>query len=238
VGAETFDYTVSDGQRSASATVTVRVAPLPAPAEQFVRALYRDLLGREADEAGLDAWVRLLQAGGTREQVAQGFWESPEHRGLQVDELYTTYLHRAADAQGRTSWVNALMSGMTETEASRGFLTSAEYLQAHTDTTAYLTALYTDVLGRGPDVAGLAGWQQAAQGGLSRAALADAFLQSPEEANQLVDQNYARYLGRTAEVPEEQAWVGALLAQRLTTEQVAQAFLAADEYFARARSGL
>src|SRR5262249_31744861 len=40
VGAETFDYTVSDGQRSASATVTVRVAPPPAPAEQFVRALY------------------------------------------------------------------------------------------------------------------------------------------------------------------------------------------------------
>src|SRR5262249_8416666 len=115
-------------------------------AEQaFVQALYRDLLGRQAEAQGLAAWTALLQAGGTRLQVVQGIWNSPEHHGLQVDQFYATYLHRAADPEGRTAWVNALLDGMTETEAIRGFLTSTEYLQGHAATTAYVTALYADV---------------------------------------------------------------------------------------------
>jgi hypothetical protein len=208
--------------------------PPPDNATLYVGDLYRQILERDAEPAGLALWASLLKAGTPRATVVQAIWDSPEHRGLEVDQLYATYLHRAADPQGRASWVNALLHGMTETEASRRFLTSAEYLQAHADPTAYLTGLYADVLGRAPDAAGLAGWQQAAQGGLSRAALADAFLQSPEEAKQLVNEDYNRYLARPADAPGERAWAGALLEHRLTEEQVAQAFLASDEFFARA----
>src|SRR5262249_45284792 len=83
-------------------------------AEQaLVTELYRDLLAREAEAQGLAAWIALLQAGGTRLQVVQGIWNSPEHRGLQVDQFYTTYLHRVADTEGRAAWVNALLGGMS-----------------------------------------------------------------------------------------------------------------------------
>jgi hypothetical protein len=216
--------------------------PSPFPpggnAALYIGALYRKILQREAEPAALAAWVELLNSGMSRASIVQALWESPEHRGIQVDQFYATYLHRVADPVGRSGWVNALMHGMSEADVVRGFLTSAEYFQAHADTTAYVTALYTDVLGRRPDASGLAAWQQAAQSGLSRVALADAFIQSPEEAHQLVDQSYARYLVRAADVSEKQAWTGMLLAQRLTQEQVAQAFLAADEFFARATGAL
>src|SRR5262249_15775374 len=62
----------------------------------YVSALYQDVLGRPADVAGVNYWGGLLQAGFTRAQVAQGIWESPEHRGVEVDALYRSLLHRPA----------------------------------------------------------------------------------------------------------------------------------------------
>jgi hypothetical protein len=208
--------------------------PPPDSATLYVSDLYRQILLREADPDGLASWVALLNGGAPRAAIVEALWESPEHRGLQVDELYTTYLHRAADAQGRTSWVNALMNGMTEAEASRGFLTSAEYQQAHAGTTAYLTGLYADVLGRTPDPGALDGWQAAVQRGVSREALADAFLGAGEAYQQLLDRSYSDYLGRAADPAGEAYWGGALQSRQASAADVAQALLASDEYFARA----
>jgi hypothetical protein len=142
-------------------------------------ALYRTVLGRDADAQGLASWVAFLEAGGTRQQVAAGFWDSPEHRGLEVDQFYATYLHRAADPAGRAYWVDRLMAGTSEAEVANGFLTSEEYGLSHPTTVGYLFGLYGDVLGRAPDADGLDAWLRAAQGGLSPTALADGFLRSP-----------------------------------------------------------
>jgi hypothetical protein len=203
-------------------------------AEQaFVQALYRDLLGREAEAQGLESWTAHLQAGSTHFQVVQGIWNSPEHRSLEVDQLYATYLHRAADAEGRAAWTVALLGGMSEEQVAAGFLTSAEYQQAHASPTAYPSGLYADVLGRQPDAPGLAAWQQAAQGGLSRQALAEGFLQSPEKQLQLVDRYYADFLGRAGEPSGVAAWMTALQGRQLSPDQVAQAFLASDEFYNR-----
>src|SRR5262249_37771054 len=77
---------------------------------RLVRALYRDVLNRAADVAGVQWWVDRLQAGASRLDVATAIWDSPEHRGLEVDQLYTSFLHRAADPAGRAGWVQALAS--------------------------------------------------------------------------------------------------------------------------------
>jgi hypothetical protein len=223
---------------------TLQQPPLgsPAPpaddADLYVRALYRKILQREAEATGLALWVGLLNSGVPRSTIVQAMWESPEHRGIQVDQFYATYLRRPADRPGRAAWINALEHGMSEDEVSRGFLTSEEYRQAHSDTTAYLKGLYANVLGRTADAAGMAAWQQAAQGGLSHAALADGFLQSAEQAQRLVDQHYARYLRRFAEPAGKEVWVEALLKHRLSPAQIAKEFLAADEFFARVAAGV
>ena len=51
------------------------------------------------DTAGVSYWVGWMQAGFTQQaQVAMAVWQSPEHRGLQVDALYRALLHWPADA--------------------------------------------------------------------------------------------------------------------------------------------
>jgi hypothetical protein len=209
---------------------TIQVAESAARA-QFVRGLYATVLGRSPEAAGLDYWVGLLNGGATPREVTEAMWESAEHRGLEVDQFYATYLHRSADAFGRAFWVNSLRGGVSEEQVAEGFLTSAEYRQAHAGTDAYLTGLYADVLGRTPDAAGLDYWQAAAQGGLSPAQLADAFLGSPEADERRVDGYYRDYLARSGEAAGVAFWVGALQGGGLTPDQVAQAFLASDEFY-------
>jgi hypothetical protein len=207
---------------------------LAVSAGPFVNGLYRDALGRYPEAQGMTSWLAVLEAGGTRQQVAAGFWDSPEHRGLEVDQFYATYLHRAADDYGRGYWSNALLGGASEAEVARGFLTSAEYQQAHTGTTAYLTGLYADVLGRTPDPAGLDYWWAAAHSGLSPAQIADGFLGSREADGQRVSGYYRDYLGRGGEVAGVAVWLAARQSGQSSPAQVAQAFLASDEFFARA----
>src|SRR5262249_54342855 len=158
--------------------------------------------------------------------AVQGVWNSPEYRGREVDQLYAAYLHREADPSGRAFWVNALQGGLSEANVASAFLASDEYLQAHRDLPSYLAGLYADVLGRSADAAGLAFWQQAAQGGMSRAALAAGFLGSREAAQALVQGCYAEDLGRAADPAGAAAWVEALASHRLSPAQVDQMVLA------------
>jgi hypothetical protein len=145
----TFLITVSGG------------TPTQDPTVAFVTALYRHVLDRDPDAPGMAGWVAFFQAGGTRQQVAEALWDSPEHRGLQVDQFYATYLHRAADPAGRASWVERLMAGASEAEVARGFLTSPEYSRSHPGALDYLLGLYADVLGRAPDADGMEAWLRA-----------------------------------------------------------------------------
>jgi hypothetical protein len=221
------------GYSNADFTVSGLTGAAPDPTVTFVETLYQDMLDRSPDAPGMAYWVAFIQAGGTRQQVADGFWDSLEHRGLQVDQFYTTYLHRPAEAAGRTYWVNQLMAGMSEAQVANGFLTSDEYTQSHPSTVDYLFGLYADVLGRSPDANGLDAWLSAVQGGLSRAAVANGFLSSQEAELEQVNQDYANYLGRSGEAAGVAFWLGALESGR-SWAQVAEAFLASDELFARA----
>ena len=50
--------------------------------EEYVRTLYRVFMDREADGAGLDAWLNVLAGGQSREHVFNGFADSPEFREI------------------------------------------------------------------------------------------------------------------------------------------------------------
>jgi uncharacterized membrane protein len=216
---------------------TLGTAPTPPAAELatvYVTALYRQVLGRESDGPGLAGWVQFLAGGGSRAAVARAFWESAEHRGLEVDALYARYLRRAADAAGRALWVSALQGGASEADVAAQFLASAEYAGAHGDSGAFVTGLYGDVLGRSGDAGGLAFWRSALDGGVSRAAVARAFLTSAEADRRALDDYYGRFLGRGPDAGGEQSLLAALAGGGATADQVAEAFLASAEFFARA----
>jgi hypothetical protein len=175
----------------------------------------------------------LLLSGIGRQKVAMAVWQSPEHRGVEVDQFYMTYLGRGADAAGRAFWVNAFLSGASEVDVIRGFLTSAEYQATHVTDISFVNGLYAQILGRTSDPAGQAAWLEALQSGLSRQALAQDFLTSAEADRRVVDEYYMLFLNRPADATGEQLWTKLLRNGGATFESLGETFLASDEYFSR-----
>ncbi len=77
---------------------------------EYVRRLYRALLHREADQAGLAHWVGLLDSGqAVPGDIASGFYQSVESRNDRVTRLYQAVLGRAPDVEGRDFWAGRLL---------------------------------------------------------------------------------------------------------------------------------
>jgi len=144
-------------------------------------------------------------------RVASTFWLSPEHRGLQVDSYYMNYLGRTESASERQAWVNLFSSGgISEVQVQTAFLSSPEYLSQHPLNTAYVQALYLDVLGRAADPAGQTAWENALKSGVSPGNVALGILTSPEGARVRVNEDYTTLLNRTADPAGLAAWSNAL----------------------------
>lgn len=215
----------------------VSVGPMESPkdvATPFITFVYHEILGREPDHAGLFSWTGFLKAGGTRGQLVRGFWESAEHRGLQVDQFYATYLHRPADPFGRAFWVGQLRQGVSEADVARHFLLSAEYQAAHLTQAGFVGGLYADVLGRTGDMGGMTFWVSQFSADVSRAMVAQAFLTSKEAYRTAVDRYYEHLLKRRPDPREEAGWLAAKTGRGMPEAEMAVAFLASEEFFARA----
>src|SRR5262249_43487081 len=196
----------------------------------FVSALFMDVLGRPADVAGVNYWVGLLQAGRSREHVVKGIWESPEHRGVQVDAIYRALLHRPADDQGRAYWGGLLLAGKTEEQISAGILASDEYTRTHPDAAAFVSGLYADVLTRPLDAAGAARWRGLRQKGASREEVAAGVLGSAEAVGLELARDYAAFLRRPLDPSGWQYWVPLALSTPTPEETDAVSVLISDAY--------
>ena len=102
----------------------------------FVRELYTTALGRDADDAGLDAWVNLLFNGTSRGEVAAGIVGSVEAGNKSdsdfIDALYLSATGREADATGKAGWTDVLANGGTHADVAIGIVGSAEAIE-HND---------------------------------------------------------------------------------------------------------
>ena len=155
--------------------------------EDFVKALYQTIFGREADEGGLTSWVSVLENGCTRKKVLEGFLNSGEMKalceklGIQpgsyesdepadvnydvtrfVTRLYTLALGRSFDASGVSDWTGALISGThTGADVAKGFLLSEEFKARGLDDESFVRIAYKTILDREADESGLASWKKA-----------------------------------------------------------------------------
>jgi hypothetical protein len=202
----------------------------------FVDGVYRHVLNRPSDTAGLISWVQALQNGASRAVVVSAVWNSAEHRGLEVDRLYETFLNRSPDPAGRAGWVNALLAGVSERDVARALLASTEFQAAHSDNASYVTALYSVILRRTANGAEVAGWVAALQNGVTRDSLAMAFFSSPESFQLVLDCAYTSILHRAPDPRGNQSWMNQLLSGQATPAMVCQGFLASDEFFSLARN--
>ena len=106
--------------------------------DTFVERLYKEVLGRDADEAGKKYWVEQLQSGKlSRADVLKSFLGSEEFSKKNmgdedfVETLYKTFFGRASDAEGKSYWTGQLKSGAkTRDDLINEFLKSTEWINS------------------------------------------------------------------------------------------------------------
>ncbi|WP_462401999.1 DUF4214 domain-containing protein [Pseudomonas sp. Marseille-QA0332] len=96
----------------------------------FVRDLYENVLGREVEEEGYNAWVGQLFNGASRADVAAAIVGSAEAQTKSdsdfIEGLYQSALGRASDEAGKAAWLGLLANGGTHADVALGIVGSAE----------------------------------------------------------------------------------------------------------------
>ena len=169
---------------------------------EFVKVLYRSMMGREADKAGLAGWVSQLRGGYmSRSEVTEAFVESIEFTALCerngilrgdyvsvgdierfVTRFYTICLGRQADQKGHWGWVvNLRDQNMNGAQIAEAFFFSEEFVGKNVSDEAYVDLLYRTIMGREPDEAGKSGWvNELKKGYITRKDMLKAFIESNE----------------------------------------------------------
>jgi hypothetical protein len=100
---------------------------------QFVTRIYTDVLGRNADAAGVNYWTAKIDSKAkTKAQVMVGFSESNEYKTKQAQNTdvavaYIYLLGRAPTPGEATDWVDRQKSGTSHVALLTELLTSAKY---------------------------------------------------------------------------------------------------------------
>lgn len=174
--------------------------------EAYVTILYRTFFDREPDNAGLNAWVGVLNAGLSRLHVFKGFAESNEftqicnsygivrgnaeltapmdqNEGITkfIVRCYRLCLGREADENGLNSWCTQILSGAnTAKEAAYGFVFSNEFQAKNLSNEDFVKTMYRVFMDREADSAGLSAWINVLTKGQSRWHVFNGFADSPE----------------------------------------------------------
>jgi hypothetical protein len=202
----TIQVSMTDTNQLTFAASATTVAALPTGPDSQVASLYLDLLGRDADASGLSYWSGLLASGTPMSQVVNGIMASPEYQDRVLNDLYQKYLGRPVDSVGMASWLPVLQSSGSSAVAA-GLLGSLEFFaKAGGTNTDFLRALYLDALGRAIDPTALTNDLQMLQAGVSREQIAAGVLGSSEKAQEVVNQAYQAYLGRSADASALPGW--------------------------------
>jgi hypothetical protein len=229
-GAFDPDYMIS--YKSGTLTITSPMG-ISNATTAFVTALYQDVLDRAPDSNGLVFWGQVLTKGASRKHVVRSFWDSKEHRTLEVESYYASYLDRQADAAGLAFWVNKFEHGKTENQVIAGILTSPEYRLEHSTADSLIKNLYSVNLGRAPKPAALAYWERIDKvPNLGRKAVVERILTSVKSKKRDIRQDDMKYLGYTPEKRAYQSWLTAHNGATVSSATLARALLSFDEFFA------
>jgi len=210
------------------------VAPISLPStadEAFLHSAYEDLLARAPDSAGITYWSAQLANGTSRSAVAYGIATSTEYRDDLVNNYYETYLGRASDSGGLSYWVGQLTAGASDESVLAATLDSDEfYTDSGSTADGFLAALYMKLLGRASDSGGLTYWESQLSSGMSRSAVACAFLASTEYRTALVNSYYETFLGRASDSAGLSYWL-TQLAGGARDESVIAAIVGSPEFY-------
>ena len=178
----------------------------PLSNEDFVKALYATIFNREADEDGLKAWVNVLENGGTRKKVLEGFLNSPEMKAL-CDELgipagsyrseelvdkyynltafinrvYTIMFGRKATKEELEGYIKAFVAGeYTLGQYMQGAIANPAFIAKNVNNEDFIDIVYKVMLNRAPDLIGKAAWLAVLANGMDRRTVVQNIAKSAE----------------------------------------------------------
>jgi hypothetical protein len=97
-------------------------------AQSFVEAVYRVLLDRIVDAAGLSYWTGVLNSGAaTRTGVILSILDSTESRVLALDAIYAQMLQRQIDAASQAGFLPLASNGAALDQVIVALLASNEF---------------------------------------------------------------------------------------------------------------
>lgn len=204
----------------------------------YVKGVYRVLLGRPADSSGLNYWTNFLNSGGSLPYFVNAIVTGTEYTVRTVRADYLLILQRAGEESGVAWWANQLATSRRNDLILAHLAGSDEYFNARSsgDVPTFVSNLYIDLLGRSIDGGGLTYWSGLVTARtLSRSGYALGLADSPEYAQRLVNSVYNLVLGRDAEPGGRQYWADRYVQTQdilqlvisLTTSAEGQAHLAA-----------
>jgi hypothetical protein len=196
----------------------------------YVQRLYLNVLGRQADPAGLSNWVGELNSGTSRGTVLIGFSESPEFQSdmankVETIRLYYLLLQRMPTAVERQDWI-AFRNGDGQTDT----LFALAYPSSLSDS-AYVQTIFQGFLCRAADVGALSTFTTGlAAGTVTHGSLVDT-VQNSAEFSAYVGPVSRLYLAAFNRIPDQPGlinWVG--YAQANSLQSAADTLTASQEF--------
>jgi hypothetical protein len=209
--------------------------------QRFIMQVYRDLLGREVEPGGFQAWTAQLDAGMSRTQVVRMIENSLEYQVKFINGIFLQYLNRPVDQAGLAMGLSILAGAPTlglggvVNQLREIILGSPEYFQTRANLTnaGFAQVLYHDVLNRDPDPTGQIDLIQFLAEGGSRTVAAQRFLVTFEADDLLMTNIYNRYLHRQIQPSELSAYEFAMLGEKINELDAVAIVLGSSEYLAR-----
>ena len=181
----------------------------------YIKMLYRAIYDREADEDGFNYWKTFMDFGVTRQEVLEGFLNSPE-----FDELCQRY------GGNKGSYKAPHDSGVDRSVDAQSVA-------------RFVKRMYEIVLGRDSEYQGYAFWGRGIckhkYGGSDMAKhfiFSDEYLDQETSDESYVTMLYKAVLGREPELDGLSFWLGKLESGELTRETLLDQFIDSQEYTA------
>ncbi len=192
--------------------------------EDYVKQLYKAFLGREADAAGLNAWVSVLESGRSREHVFNGFALSGEFAGL--CDTYGIVQGKGVDEYTR----GTVPTGKCTVCGKKDPVVYEEGV------VSFVRRMYLVCLGRDADPSGLEGWsaelrakRETGRGVAYGFIFSEEFIKKNHSNEDFVEYLYKAFMGRGSDPTGKAAWVGQLN-RGVSRLEVFEGFVGSDEF--------
>jgi hypothetical protein len=218
-------------------------------AAAFVTRLYQQVLGRDPEPGGVAGWVQQIAEDSSVVPTTLAFFHSDEFLDRNTSDeqfltiLYRTFLNRDPDPAGFNAFLTALQTGQFTRDNllsifidSAEFAAQASFLPPLSPQEDFVSTLYVEILGRGPDQPGLQAFVAQLQQSRNVLSTVLVFLRSPEflsrntSNTEFVTLLYRVFLDRVPDAAGLAFWVAQLTQGTATRDQLVTQFAASAEF--------